>query len=687
YKWTQWLFLKLYEHGLVYRDYAYVNWCPSCKTVLANEQVIDGACWRCYSVVSRRKLEQWFIRITAYAERLLNDIDKIKEWPDNIRTMQRNWIGRSYGSEFLFQIEGKDLRLPVFTTRPDTIFGVTFVVIAPDHDLIDEIIKLSPNANEVSLYVERALLMSERERTFTNRPKTGIRTGLYVINPLSGERVELWVGDYVLASYGTGVVMGVPAHDQRDFEFAKRMGLNIKVVVAPSAGEFDTLSMEHAFEEPGIMVNSGEFSGLSSEEGGKRVTEYASAKGFGGFKVSYKLRDWLISRQRFWGAPIPMIHCERCGIVPVPEKELPVLLPPDDNVDFIPKGRSPLADIPKFINTICPRCGGNAHRDPDTMDTFMCSSWYHLRYLDPKNTNEPFSKENAQKWMPIDLYIGGAEHATGHLIYFRFITKFLYDIGYLPFDEPAVKLFNHGMVLDKNGEVMSKSKGNVVSPVNLMETIGVDASRVSIFFFAPPEREILWSEESVKGATRFLDRVYRVFVIHSPGTKGHSQLKDAEKPILKLLHRTIRKVKDDIENMRFNTAIARLMEFLNEYEKEEKSLSDGFRAEVSRCFAKLLAPFAPHLAEEIWQRVGDGRSIFLSRFVEYDPELAKPEKITIPVQINGKVRYRVEIETDCSKDEAISSAQENEILKKYVKDKKIKNIIWVPNRLINFVVE
>ena len=687
YKWTQWVFLKLYEAGLVYRANSYVNWCPECKTVLANEQVIDGRCWRCKSEITKRELEQWFVRITAYADRLLEGLDRLTEWPENIKIMQRNWIGRSMGSEFIFELEDGSIELPVFTTRPDTIFGVTFLVIAPDNPLTKEIVKKSPNRESVRDYVERALLLTERERTFVDRPKTGVRTGLYARNPLSGELVELWVGDYVLASYGTGIVMGVPAHDQRDFEFAKKMGLPIKVVVKPRDGELDGDKMERAYEEPGIMVNSGQFSGLSSDEGGKRATEYAAQKGVGGFKVSYKLRDWLISRQRYWGAPIPMIHCENCGIVPVPEKDLPVLLPPEDKVDFIPKGRSPLEDLAEFINTTCPRCGASARRDPDTMDTFVCSSWYHLRYLDPHNENQPFTKDSAKTWMPIDLYIGGAEHATGHLIYFRFITKVMYDLGYLPVDEPAIKLFNHGMVLDKNGEVMSKSKGNVVSPVSLIESIGVDASRISLFFFAPPEREILWSEENTRGATRFLERVYKAFVEQKLRNLPEETPKGSEMGILKLMHRTIRDVTNDIERMEFNTAIARMMEFLNEYEKAEHNLSEAFKSSMARLFAKILAPFAPHIAEEIWEYVGNTDSIFLSQWPRYDETLTAPDEIVIPVQVNGRLRGHIRVGVNITKEEALELAKHQENIRKYLENKRLVREVWVPGRLINFVTE
>ena len=694
YKWTQWIFLKLHEAGLVYRDSSAVNWCPQCKTVLANEQVISGKCWRCGSNVEKRELEQWFVKITDYAQRLLDDLEKLKgNWPDNIVTLQKNWIGRSEGAEVDFIIDGSDIVLPIFTTRPDTIYGVTFMSIAPDAKIMKKILPLVPQEykDDVEKYIEKSLHRTEIERSSAEREKDGVFTGLYCINPYNNEKVQVWVADYVLASYGTGAVMAVPAHDQRDFEFAKKYDIPIKVVIEPKGKKLDPDEMTEAYTEPGTMINSDIFNGTFSKDGIAKVIEYGENKGFARKKITYHLRDWLISRQRYWGAPIPMIHCEKCGIVPVPEKDLPVLLPPDDKVDFVPKGRSPLADVPEFMNTTCPKCGGPAKRDPDTMDTFVCSSWYYLRYLDPKNDNEPFTKENAEKWLPIDLYIGGAEHATGHLIYFRFVHKVLFDLGYIPEktgDEPAKRLFNHGMVLDEKGEVMSKSKGNVVSPVELIDDVGVDAARVAMLFFAPPEREILWSKSGVKGAVRFLKRINSIFS-GKPAQKTIpeiGELDDQNKELLKHLHRTIKKVSFDTETMAFNTAIAYLMEFLNKL-PEDFSEHHPLYFTIADSFARLLAPFAPFTAEEINEKLGFQQSIFLREYPEYDPELAREETIEIGVQINGKARGTITIPPDAGQDDALSEAQNNPQIAKWLEGKQIPKIIYVKGKILNIIVK
>ncbi|MDI6786753.1 MAG: leucine--tRNA ligase, partial [Planctomycetota bacterium] len=523
YKWTQWLFLQLYKKGLAYQSDSPVNWCPSCKTVLANEQVSAlGTCWRCETAVTKRNLKQWFFRITAYAQRLLDDIAKLQHWPENIKAMQRNWIGRSEGTEINFQIPNLKSQISVFTTRPDTIYGVTFIAIAPEHPLVKDL-TLPQYKKQVDDYINKAVGKSEIERSAVGE-KDGVFTGSFATNPLSGEKVQLWIADYVLLHYGTGVVMGVPAHDQRDFLFAKKYNIPIRVVISPRdkdipakagwerngiVGPLIPETMSEAYVDEGIMTNSGPFNGLPSGEGIKKVTEYVQMHKMGESKVYYRIKDWLISRQRYWGAPIPMIHCPKCGVVPVKESDLPVLLP-EKIKDFIPKGRSPLSDESSFINVKCYKCGTPALRDADTMDTFVCSSWYHLRYVDAHNDKEPFSKSSVNKYLPIDLYIGGSEHACGHLIYFRFITKVLYDIGCLDFDEPAIRLFNHGMVLDEKGKVMSKSKGNVVSPAQLIDQHGVDVGRVAMFFAAPSEGEMLWSNKGLLGARRFLNRVYQL---------------------------------------------------------------------------------------------------------------------------------------------------------------------------------
>ena len=696
YKWTQWVFLKLYEAGLVYRDTATVNWCPNCKTVLANEQVIDGKCWRCKTPVEKRELEQWFVRITAYAQRLLDDLKKLEGgWPPNIITMQRNWIGRSEGGEFDFPVEGTDLVLPIFTTRPDTIFGVTFMSVAPDAKIMKKLLPHIPAERRTAVeeYIRKALKRTEIERSAEGREKDGVFTGLYAINPFNGERVQIWVADYVLASYGTGAVMAVPAHDQRDFEFAKKYGIPIKVVIKPPDRDLDPAQMTEAYTEPGIMINSGPFDGTPSQEGIPKVIQYAEQRGFGRKKVTYRLRDWLISRQRYWGAPIPMVHCPKCGIVPVPEDQLPVELPPEDKVNFLPTGRSPLEDVPEFINTTCPKCGGPAKRDPDTMDTFVCSSWYYLRYVDPHNDREPFARSEAEKWLPIDLYIGGAEHATGHLIYFRFVHKVLYDNGYIPKsvgDEPALRLFNQGMVLDEHGEVMSKSKGNVVSPVELISEVGVDAARVALVFFAPPDKEILWSRSGVRGAVRFLNRVESIFaeVPKSREIPNYDDLDDEGKGLLRALHRTIKKVKTDTDpaRMQYNTAIAALMEFLNTLPKDFGPEHPLYFA-VFDNFVRLLAPFAPFISEELNERLGYDHSVFTRPYPEYDESLAQVEEIEIGVQVNGKFRGTITLPVDAPEEEAVAMARENPKIAKYLADGEVKKVIYVPGKILNIIVK
>jgi len=691
YKWNQWIFLTLYRKGLAYRAEASVNWCPGCKTVLANEQVIAGQCWRCHREVTTRQLEQWFFRITAYAERLLEGLDRLPHWPENVKTMQRNWIGKSIGTEIDFPLEGGNQILRVFTTRPDTIFGVTFVVLSPEHPLAKKVAMGTPYEATVRDYIHRAAAKPEFERTAETTEKDGVFTGRYAINPFSGEKVQLWVADYVLATYGTGIVMGVPAHDERDFHFARNYGIPIRVVIQPPGQSLEPDTMQHAYINPGVMVNSGPFSGLPSEEGIEKTTAYAEAKGFGRRKVNFRLRDWLVSRQRYWGTPIPMIHCEPCGIVPVPETDLPVLLP-EGEIDFIPKGRSPLADSKAFMDVRCPQCRGPAQRDPDTMDTFVDSSWYHLRYTDARNPREPFSKDSAKQWMPVDLYIGGIEHATGHLLYFRFITKVLHDEGWLPYDEPVVRLFNHGMVLDEQGEVMSKSKGNVVSPAHLFEGHGVDIPRIALLFAAPSGKEIRWTEKGMTGAKRFLNRVYRLFD-HAESLRDlpratrfrSEELSTDEQRLYRKLHQTIKAVTEDIETLEFNTAIAAMMELLNLYETTS-TVSPAFKAYFLRILAKLLAPFAPHLAEELWEKIdGKSESIFRTPWIEYDPTAVEVERVEVVIQVDGKVRDKIEVPVNSPEGELKSQVLTREKVIKHLAGRSPKNFIIVPNRLVNVV--
>jgi len=722
YKWTQWLFLLLYKKGLAYRKSEFVNWCPSCKTVLANEQVVDGKCERCKTPVVKKELEQWFFKITAYADRLLDELELLKnKWPENILKQQENWIGRSYGTKIIFKYEKDGSDIPVFTTRADTLFGVTFITIAPEHKLVKKLIEDSPYRDKIRDYVESAVQKSDVERESAQKEKSGVFTGLYAIHPLTGERVPIWVGDYVLAHYGTGVVMGVPAHDQRDFEFAKKNGLPIKVVIKPMDGDLDAKTMEKAFEEYGIMVNSGKFSGLPSEEGIRAIQEEVSKLGLGGKEVSYRLRDWLISRQRYWGAPIPMIHCPKCGIVPVPEKDLPVLLP--ENVkDFKPKGRSPLEDVEEWINTTCPVCGGPAKRDPDTMDTFVDSSWYFLRYIDPKNSEAIFDPEKVNKWMPVDQYIGGVEHATKHLIYARFIQKVLYDEGLVNTPEPFANLFTQGLVHKsfyyckhcgevaqekdvKDGihtvcghpvevltEMMSKSRGNIVAVAPFVEEHGTDVARITILFAGPAEKDMIWSDAGVEGAKRFLLRILKLYEDNLSGIEGKKisvepeKLSEAEKILYIKLQQTIKAVREDSSEFHFNTAIAKMMEFLNDLYAFTQKDSIVFKKALID-FAVLLAPFAPHIAEEIWSKMGFKDTIFRERYPEYDERYLHFEEVEIPVQINGRVRGRVVIQKGSGKEEVLNLVLKDEKLKGYLEGAQILNVIYVQDKLINIVIK
>ncbi len=746
YKWNQWFFIKMFEKGLAYRAKAEVNWCPKCQTVLANEQVIDGRCWRHEdTLVEKKELEQWYFKITAYAERLLKDLDKLERWPEKVKAMQRAWIGRSEGAEIEFALEGhpgKTIR--VFTTRPDTLFGATFMVLAPEHPLVQEITTPDRRA-EVNAYVKAAKQKTEIERQAEDREKTGVFTGAFAKNPATGEKIPVFVADYVLMGYGTGAIMAVPAHDQRDFEFAKKYDLAIKPVIAPEEGALPE-PLETAFEEPGVLIDSGPFTGLKSEEAKAKIAAWLEEKGLGKATVTYRLRDWLISRQRYWGTPIPMIHCERCGIVPVPEKDLPVKLPEIKDVDEIrPKGKSPLEAHPEFINTTCPKCGGPARRDPDTMDTFVDSSWYYLRYADPKNDRQPFARDKADFWMPVDQYIGGIEHAILHLLYSRFFTKVFYDWGMVKVDEPFEGLFTQGMVLgwtdfgpvqregervilpeptrirlelDKNEltldelmkmgaelreaedgtlhlwkpAVMSKSLGNGVMVGPFVREQGADIARITILFAAPPEKEMVWTEEGVSGAWRFLNRVWRRFEEDREALAGvettfdKATLEGAEKALYQKLHQTIKKVTDDMEGFRFNTAIAALMELMNAlYDYRKAAPVIPVYKAAMRDYVKLLAPFAPHLAEELWQRFGTG-SVFLAGWPELDEAALKAEVVTVVVQVNGKVRARIEVPAEADAEAVKEQALQHPNVKKHLAGKTIVKEIYVPGKILNLVV-
>jgi len=684
YRWTQWMFLLLYKRGLAYKKEAYVNWCPGCQTVLANEQVIDGRCYRsnCKSIIEKRKLNQWFFKITDYADKLLDGFGKLNGWPESVKTMQRNWIGKSEGCDIVFKVVDKDISFSVFTTRPDTIYGVTFMSISPEHPVIEDLIKGNAQESSVRSYIQEATKKTEIERI--EKEKDGVFTGTHAINPINGERIPIFVADYVLLEYGSGVVMGVPAHDARDFQFAKKYNLSIRIVINPPGFELKPESMTDAYEEPGVMVNSGTFTGLESAAGIKAVTHVLAEKKLGGPSVNYRLKDWLISRQRYWGAPIPIIYCDKCGVVPVPEDKLPVLLPKEIK-DYVPKGKSPLAAVDGFINTTCPKCGSKAKRDPDTMDTFVCSSWYFLRYLDPQNDREFCSKNNADRWLPIDQYIGGgSEHATGHLIYFRFFTKVLFDAGYISIDEPATNLFNLGMIL-KNGEVMSKSRGNAVPAGQFIQKHGADVVRLTILFAAPPEREMEWSDEGVTGAERFINRIYRLVVDHKISIVKNRPTKiskDEENLYIKI-NQTVAKVTNDLETFKFNTAIAALWELLNELYLSKKQ-GDIFGYGLF-AFIHLLSPFAPHLADEVWSLVGEEGSLVTKEWLNYDERYLKSKTTTIVVQINGKVRSHIQIAGSIVEEEVKKMALANEKIQRHLEGKKIKKTIYVPEKILNIV--
>lgn len=700
YRWTQWIFLLLYKRGLAYRSAAPINWCPSCGTVLANEEVEGGLCWRCSTLVEKRNIPQWFFKITEYGDRLINDLDDI-DWPESIKTMQRNWIGRSEGVEFDMKIAGRNESIRVFTTRVDTVFGVSFAVLAPEHPLV-ETITTPERRTEVEDYVKKAKVTSEIDRLSTERERTGVFTGAYAINPMSGEEAPIYIADYVLATYGTGAIMAVPGHDTRDFDFAKRYGLPIKAVIAPQGWDGEALS--EAYTEEGTMVNSGEFDGLPSPEGAKKIAEYMESKGIGEVKVNFKLRDWLISRQRYWGVPIPIVYCEKCGEVPIPEDQLPVELPYVESYEPSGTGESPLAAIPDYVNTACPACGGPARRETDTMGGFACSSWYFLRYASPHYTEGPFEKNAVDYWLPVDLYVGGAEHAVMHLLYARFWTKALHDAGLIDFVEPFQALRNQGMVLapdPRNPSVwvkMSKSLRNVVTPDEIAEKYGADSLRVYELFVAPMTDAIQWSEDGINGMHRFLSRVWRVVQDYSENydsdwrgrVREEANASSAGKAIARKVHQTIRKVTEDIDTLQFNTAVAALMELLNDLAKYvQNAKPEGKSAvfsEAIEMLLTLLSPMAPHMADELWNQLGHEGFILNLPWPDYDPEAAKAEEITIVVQINGKVRDKMTVPADTDAKGIEQLALESEKVKPLMDGKQVRNVVVVPGRLVNIVV-
>ena len=671
YKWTQWLFLQLYKNGLAYKKKSHVNWCPSCSTVLANEQVVNGKCERCKSDVGKKELSQWFFKITDYAKRLLDDIDTLEGWPDRVKLMQKNWIGQSFGVEVDFKIEGQDDALRIYTTRPDTIYGVTYLVIAPEHEKVESLIKGSDTESECREFINKMQYLNEIERTSTQTPKEGVFTGRYVINPLNNDRVPVYLANYVLADYGTGVVMAVPAHDQRDFMFSKKYNLPIKVVINKKDEKLIAEAMTESFEEIGVLTNSGPFDGEPSDIAKSKIAQYIEEKGYGKRKVNYRLRDWLISRQRYWGAPIPVVYCEDCGIVPVDEKDLPVRLPED--VKFTGEGKSPLASSESFKNTTCPKCGKHAIREVDTMDTFVCSSWYYLRYTDPHNDKEPFSKELANYWAPIDQYIGGVEHAILHLLYSRFIMKVLNDLGYVNYSEPFKKLLTQGMVL-KDGSKMSKSLGNVVSPDEIIEKYGADTARLFILFTAPPEKELEWSDAGVEGAFRFINRVFRlveelVYVFKS--SDEDICLKDAyDKDLNHVLNVTIKRVTEDIgERFNLNTAISAIMElvnFLYQYKEKAEKRNEALLKDAVEKLIMLLAPYIPHAAEEMWHSIGKNDSVHEKSWPSFDESALVKDEVEIVVQINGKIKEKILVPLDITKDELEKVAVSKDSVQKLI---------------------
>ncbi len=700
YKWTQWIFLKLYENNLAYKKKAAVNWCPSCATVLANEQVVEGCCERCDTPVRQRDLEQWFFRISQYAQKLLDDVVLLDGWPERVKTMQANWIGRSEGVRVNFTLESSGSALSCFTTRPDTLYGVTFVSLAPEHPVIKELISGTPQEKAVMDFMERARNQGMVERTAEGTEKEGIFTGKYVINPVNNTRVPIWVANYVLMEYGTGAVMGVPAHDQRDFLFAGKYKLPVKIVIQPEGKELKADTMKEAYTDDGVQVNSGMFDGIPNTEAIRKISEYLESKGMGTRTVTYRLRDWLISRQRYWGAPIPIIYCEKCGAVPVPESQLPVILP--EKVEFKPHGMSPLADVDSFINTHCPKCSGMARREIDTMDTFVDSSWYFLRYLSPKDDKQPFVTEKVNKWLPVDQYIGGVEHAILHLLYSRFITRVLYDLGYINFKEPFQHLFTQGMII-KDGAKMSKSRGNVVSPDVLIDKYGADTQRLYILFIGPPQKDAEWNDRGVIGAHRFLNRLWQKITdyeeVYARAQRTEitiQKLSPDAKAIYRLTNQTIKKITEDLEtSWHFNTAIASVMELLNKVDSfsvvvprtAEEEMNFGVFRHAMETIVLLMAPLTPHICEELWEIMGHKPSVFHQSWPAYDKDAIEEEMVEIVIQVNSKVRGHLPAPADIGDGELKERVLNDERIKPFLDGKKVVNVIVIPKKLVNIVVK
>ena len=674
YRFTQEIFLKFLEAGLAYKKKSFVNWCPSCETVLANEQVVGGQCERCDAVVVKKDLEQWYFKTTAFAEELLNDLDTLDGWPEKVKTMQRNWIGKSNGAELRFDIEGTDKSMTVYTTRPDTTYGVTFMVLAPESELVQELVAGTEYEADVNAFVQKMHTKTEIERTSSDAEKEGMFIGKYVINPVNGNKIPVWIANYVLADYGTGAIMAVPAHDDRDKEFAQKYNLDIIPVI----------------DEDNKMINSEEFNGMDASKAFDGIVEKLAKENRGKKTVNYRLRDWLLSRQRYWGCPIPVVYCDDCGIVPVDKKDLPVLLPTD--VEFTGKGESPLTTSKEFATTACPCCGKEARREVDTMDTFVDSSWYFLRYIDPKNTEEPFSKEMVNKWMPVDQYIGGVEHAIMHLLYSRFFVKAFKSMGMLDFDEPFKNLLTQGMVL-MDGSKMSKSKGNTVSPIEIINKYGADTARLFVLFAAPPERDLDWSEQGVEGCFRFLNRVYRLVDELAEVAKSNAEVKTVtkeDKAMRLVIHSTLKKVTADLsEKFGFNTAIASLMELINEMYKykELDTRNDGIIREGIETIVTILAPFTPHIGEELWTMIGKEGSVFNISWPAYDESALVQDEVEVIVQVNGKLRAKVSMDANISREDMEKVAMEDEKVKAAIEGKNVVKVIAVPKKLVNIVVK
>ena len=696
YKWTQWFFELFYKRGLAVKKESAVNWCDTCNTVLANEQVIDGKCWRCDHEVVKKDLSQWFFKITDYADELLKDLSLLEGWPERVKTMQRNWIGRSEGLEFTFEIPALNDKVAVYTTRPDTAYGVTFMALAAEHPLIKKLCENNPKADEINAFCERVRNQSEIERTSSESEKEGVFTGVYCINPFTGRKVEIWVTNYVLYDYGTGAVMGVPTGDQRDWMFADKYGIEKIVTICPVGQELKLEEMTCAYEEKeGMLVNSGEFTGMEMHAAMSAIMDKAEKEGFGKRRVNYRLRDWLISRQRYWGAPIPIIYCPHCGEVLVPEDQLPVRLPED--VSFTAGAKSPLATSEEFVHCKCPKCGADATRETDTMDTFLCSSWYYLRYTDAHNDKMPFDKDLNNYWGPVDQYIGGIEHAILHLLYSRFFVKVLRDAGLVDYDEPFSNLLTQGMVI-KDGAKMSKSLGNVVSPEEILSKYGADTARLFILFAAPPERELEWSDQGVEGSFRFLNRIWRIVqafeaVLAQKVTEyDHSNLSEADKDLRRVLHSSIKKVTNDIETrFNFNTAISTMMELVNAlyaYKEAAKEPNAGLVYEAISDLIKMMSPFVPHITEELWRGAIDANSsVHEQSWPECDEEALKVDNVEIVLQVNGKVRGRLTVPAEATKEELEKIAMADANVQAHIGDATVRKVICVPGRLVNIVAK